>query len=478
MAKAQVFQCPNCGASLDYDGGDDLTVRCPYCDSSVIVPDELRDKEPELKRSVFGLSPDKIRELKELGQLVRANRRIEAIKLYREIFGVGLKEAKDAVAKLSRGEPVQVSNMTIKTDDLFESALVAFASEAFEPVQPVAVTARRAGTILGLSISGFVLLIIAAIVVSTLVIGAAIAMIARTGVSQTSSTGVQQATPVQRSVVIAATPTPVPFARVVLTFGSEGKGPGLFTDARSVAVDGEGTIYVGEYREPRVQVFDASGEFISLWMVEAETPLRGLDVDRQGTVYVVHGGEIFRYEGATGELLGQVEYAEGWGFGDVAVMADGGLVASWYRGRDDIVRFDAQGDVVQTIQAAISGQSGDSELDTHVAVDGLGNIYALGSFNRAVFKFTRDGKFVTRFGSHGDGPGQFAAPHDIAVDGQGRVYVSDFHGIQVFDPNGRYLEFIEVDGPNFGITFNDQNELFVAARHQVIKYVVRQPGGD
>jgi DNA-directed RNA polymerase subunit RPC12/RpoP len=42
MAQAQVFQCPNCGANLSYDGGPQLTFACQYCGTSVIVPEELR----------------------------------------------------------------------------------------------------------------------------------------------------------------------------------------------------------------------------------------------------------------------------------------------------------------------------------------------------------------------------------------------------------------------------------------------------
>ena len=41
-------------------------------------------------------------------ELLRAGRKIEAIKAYRELTGVGLKEAKDAVEALERGEPVAV----------------------------------------------------------------------------------------------------------------------------------------------------------------------------------------------------------------------------------------------------------------------------------------------------------------------------------------------------------------------------------
>ena len=263
-------------------------------------------------------------------------------------------------------------------------------------------------------------------------------------------------------------------AGVALEFGSEGIGPGMFTDARSIAVDGAGRIYVGEYTGGRIQVFDGSGKFITQWSVDPKMPLRGLAVDRKGTVYVVQSGTIARYEGETGKSLGQISYAEGWGFDDVIATPDGGLVCAWYKNRDDIVRFNSQGQAVRTIRAAISTASGDSELDTRVAVDGLGNIYALGTFSNAVFKFGPDGKFVNRFGGRGDKPGQFTAPGAIAVDGKGRVYVSDFKGIQVFDADGRYLTVFKPDGIASGMVFNDQNELFIAARKKVIKFSLNQ----
>jgi hypothetical protein len=138
------------------------------------------------------------------------------------------------------------------------------------------------------------------------------------------------------------------------------------------------------------------------------------------------------------------------------------------------VRFDDGGLVVWTIQQAISGQSGDSELNIRVAIDGLGNVYALGTFNDAVFKFSSQGRFLTRFGSAGEEPGQFQAPSSIAVDGHGLVYVGDIKGIQVFDSNGRYLERVEVDGVPSGLAFNDAGELFVAARTQVIVFKINR----
>ncbi len=43
---AELFNCPACGAGLDYDRAaqpdNAATVECPYCHNSVIVPAELR----------------------------------------------------------------------------------------------------------------------------------------------------------------------------------------------------------------------------------------------------------------------------------------------------------------------------------------------------------------------------------------------------------------------------------------------------
>lgn len=264
------------------------------------------------------------------------------------------------------------------------------------------------------------------------------------------------------------------FASLGMKFGEEGIGPGMFKDARSIALDGSGRIYVGEYIGGRIQVFDPTGKFVTQWTVDPKMPLRGLAADRNGVVYVVQRGKIMRHEGETGNVIGQLSYPDGDGFDDLHATLDGGLVAAFQRNRDDIVRFNSSGQVVRTIRAAISSASGDSELDTKVAVDGLGNIFALGTFNNGVFKFGPDGKFLTRFGDAGEQPGQFRAPHSIAVDGKGRVFVSDIKGIQVFDSNGRYITVFKPEGSAFGMIFNDKGELFIAGRTKVLRYLINE----
>ena len=383
----QTFDCPKCGAPVTSERPTDFattrtTVRCEYCHSQLIAPNELAGRPAQVVQIKIGLS--------------EGSKFPKWIWLVLAIPLIGLIIA--GLAALGALAP------------LFYSV----SRPAVQPVKPVAPTLPNKETKPG-------------------------------------------------------------FASVLLDFGKEGIGAGMFSDARSIAVDGAGRIYVGEYTGGRIQVFDPEGKFVTQWSIgDRKTILRGLAADRKGTVYVVEGGHIDRYRGETGEKVGEVAYERN-GFDDVSVGADGGLVAAWQSNRDDIVVFDANGKLVRTIPEAISGASGDSELAMRVAVDGAGNIFALGRFNNGVFKFGRDGKFINRFGDDGDQPGQFRAPYSIAVDGYGRVYVGDMKGIQVFDGNGRYVSVINVKNVAFGMVFNDKNELFVVARDHVVKYSVPTP---
>ena len=209
----------------------------------------------------------------------------------------------------------------------------------------------------------------------------------------------------------------------------------------------------------------------------------GLSVGRAGTVYVVRGGDIHRYDSATGEYLGQVGKSPHASFEDAASTADGELIALNFPPYS-LVRLDAEGNTVQTISIDTIKQASSF---SRIAVDGLGNIYVLGrsrdtlgNYNDVVFRFAADGEYLSQFGSSGDERGQF---HDgttwaIAVDGQGRIYVSDWDGIKIFDPSGRYLGLIgaKETWPFRDLAFSDQNELVALSNsEQVFKFVVNEP---
>jgi outer membrane protein assembly factor BamB/ribosomal protein L7/L12 len=88
--------CPSCGAPLEYDGTSPI-VRCRFCKNIALVPGLPAAQEATPRASL-----DEVRRLAQNGNLV------DAIRRYRELYGVGLKDAKDAVDALAAGKVVEV----------------------------------------------------------------------------------------------------------------------------------------------------------------------------------------------------------------------------------------------------------------------------------------------------------------------------------------------------------------------------------
>ncbi len=454
---SETLKCPTCGAPLDFEPGQ-LTITCKYCQNNVIVPEALRPQAAFSPAASPFLQGDQFASLQEIARLARAGQKIEAIKLFRQTFGTGLKEAKDAVEAITAGQPVSLAHVsTIST--------------------PSVVT--KSG---GMS-TGCIWLIVIFIVASTVLpLVAAFGGFAYFTREITSVVQEQAATiPTEPALAPTVAPTPTPgFASVAQTIGSPGTGPAHLKDARSIALDNQDTVYVGEYESARIQAFNPEGQFITQWIADDEYPIRDMAADRNGVVYVVHTGKIWRYQGSTGQLLTPPAY-EGQDWLDaVTVAPDGSLLVLQPGGGqgDTLLLLDPAGQVKQIIEKPLNrGADRPESTVEKMAVDGQGNIYLLGRNEDAVYKLSPGGEFVDRFGSSGDGPGQFRSPTDIAVDGRGRVYVTDAsRGVIVFSPEGEFVAEIPVEGAGAasGLIFNDRDELFVVARDKVFKFVLNE----
>jgi len=127
---------------------------------------------------------------------------------------------------------------------------------------------------------------------------------------------------------------------------------------------------------------------------------------------------------------------------------------------------------------------GDFSRPTNVAVDGDGNVYVSDTFNNRVEIFDADGNFIRTFGKAGDGPGYFARPKGIAVDADGHIWVADAiqDRVQVFDSEGRLLIWMGGHGllPGqfntvAGIAIDNKNRVFTSEQYpgrvQIFRYV-------
>jgi DNA-binding beta-propeller fold protein YncE len=90
-----------------------------------------------------------------------------------------------------------------------------------------------------------------------------------------------------------------------------------------------------------------------------------------------------------------------------------------------------------------SAGAGDGQFNypRAIAIAPDGNVYVADSENHRIQVFTPDGDFVNQWGSYGSGPGQFDVPQGIAIDAGGLVYVGDRNNsrIQKFTPDGGFI---------------------------------------
>ncbi len=479
---SDTFNCPNCGAPLDYHGNDPI-IRCPYCSSSVIVPENLRTKPSfSSKPSNFTLSGrgdlggliNQAKRIKEVKDLAEAGEMEEAISLYREITGTDDFSARQAVGKLSAGQPITFTGL----NQAEVRSAVKMATTPGITVQTLdKQTSRGIGRAIGCFVTVLTLTILASVLIPLL--GAGVGIFAAFKGINEAAPGVNipgvELPQVEIPGVDLPGVAPSGFATQELTFGGEGTGPGLFGDVRAIAVNpSNGNLYAANYDDGRVQVFDPQGKFITQWIIpkEISDPYFGtMAVDRNGTVYIPVFGKIKRYE-SSGKALDEIKI-KNMHIDDLTVAADGSLVA--VANGETLLWLSPEGEVLNQLEDAVSTVSGDSELGAKVAVDGLGNVYLLGTFNNAVFVFSPDGKYVNRFGSDGDEAGQFRAAQTLEIDGKGRIFVSDVKGVQVFSNDGRYLDVIKVQYFAYGLAFDDQGKLYVTTNQKKVeKFKIRE----
>ena len=124
--------------------------KCPFCGSSVIVPSEMFYPPAGRHANVdFSSLTGRALKIAEIQREIQRGNKINAIKIFRETFGTGLKEAKDAVEAMERGESVDISGMQVQTHNVID---LRNNPEALDVV-------KKAGFAIGGSILGTVLLV-------------------------------------------------------------------------------------------------------------------------------------------------------------------------------------------------------------------------------------------------------------------------------------------------------------------------------
>lgn len=199
---------------------------------------------------------------------------------------------------------------------------------------------------------------------------------------------------------------------------------GTLSYPKHLAVDKQGTLFVPDTGNDRMQKIESDGNLLMNW----------------GSTGSAEGQFIFICPGECKPACPPLP--EGWPrcyhmpSGGVAVDEQGNVFVSDFNSR--IQKFDANGTFLTQWGSRGKGDGQFLSSPDGLAVDKAGNVYAADGYNHRIQKFDNQGNFLGAWGKQDSGEGAFE-PMDVAVDPQGNVYASGLTGIQKFDSNGKFL---------------------------------------
>jgi sugar lactone lactonase YvrE len=211
--------------------------------------------------------------------------------------------------------------------------------------------------------------------------------------------------------------------KFVREIGKDGKGDGELHFPKDIALAADGTLYVTDSGNHRVQQFTRDGKYLAQWGEYGKEPghfgghatvkdgLGGpscLAFDSEGNVYTTESkvGRVQKLTAAGKPLMA-------WG--------DNGIGPGHFGGK-----FNGFPDPEKNKKANLEGP-------IFIRVDRDDQVWVSAVCGR-VQQFTAEGKLLKCFGEPGTKAGQFYAPHGMAWDSKGHLYVADAfnHRIQKF----------------------------------------------
>ena len=232
-----------------------------------------------------------------------------------------------------------------------------------------------------------------------------------------------------------------PSGRLVASVGKTGAGDAEFTEPWGIAVGPDGSVYVADTWNHRVQKFTSELVFITKWGSFANVPRGGSEqtgrffgpravaVDAEGSVFVTDtGNKRVQKFSPTGQFIG-VFGEPGSGKGQfqepVGIAIDGMgeiLVADTWNRR--IQRFTRELRYVG--EFPVAGWVGQSVVNKpYLAADGEGNVFLTDPEGHRVIEYSSTGVLLKVIGRFGADASSFNLPAAVVVGPKGELFVSD-----------------------------------------------------
>jgi sugar lactone lactonase YvrE len=137
---------------------------------------------------------------------------------------------------------------------------------------------------------------------------------------------------------------------------------------------------------------------------------------------------------------------------------------------NQVLKFSSDGKLLMAIgKKEVAGSPpGLLSEPTGVVTNRRGDIFVIEGHSEnvgnRVDRYTKDGRFISSFGEYGSGPGMLNAPHVIAIDSRGRLFVGDRSNnrIEIFTQDGKFVAEWKQFGRPSGMFISRDDTLYVS----------------
>ncbi len=210
--------------------------------------------------------------------------------------------------------------------------------------------------------------------------------------------------------------------------GQTGSDNSHFAAPEGIATNSTGRLFVADYGNNRVQVFNSSDGSYSATITGGSTTFtgapQGVAADNNGNIYVTDGSNQIQKFDSSGTYLRTITAA--YAPGRIAVDSNGNIFEALGAG---LGKYDSNGNLLSSF-----GGYTYLHQPIGIAIDSNNNVFVTDNSNNNVTEFDNNGNFVSQFGSPGSGVGQLSDPFGIAIDASNNVFVVD-------SGNDRIVEF-------------------------------------